>query len=107
MMLRAIALTALMAAFTVSAGDAKIVFVAGRPSHGPGDHEHRAGCLLLKACLDKVPGVTSEVYSNGWPQNPEAAFKGAATIVVYSDGEFGHPFLPNDHLQTIGALMSK
>ena len=53
------------------AADAKkIVFIAGRPSHGPGEHEHRAGCLLLKSCLDKVASVTSVVYSNGWPDNP-------------------------------------
>ena len=25
----------------------KIVFVAGNPSHAPGEHEHRAGCMLL------------------------------------------------------------
>ncbi len=29
-----------------------IVMIAGRPSHGPGDHEHNAGILLLKKCLD-------------------------------------------------------
>jgi type 1 glutamine amidotransferase len=98
---------ALALALTASAGNAKIVFLAGPPSHGPGDHEHRAGCLLLKACLDKVPGVSSEVYSNGWPQNPDAAFAGAATVVIYSDGGGGHPFLQDDRLKTIGALMKK
>jgi type 1 glutamine amidotransferase len=84
----------------------KIVFIAGRPSHGPGDHEHRAGCLLLKSCLDQLAGVTSSVYSNGWPQDPEAAFAGAATIAVYSDGG-GHPLLQDNHLQTIGHLMEQ
>src|SRR5436189_1298678 len=84
--------------------DKKIVFVAGRPSHGPGEHEHRAGCLLLKACLDKVPGVTSIVYSNGWPDNPPEALAGAATIVVYSDGGGGHPLLQDDRLKTIEEL---
>jgi hypothetical protein len=102
-----VALIALAVALTASAGDAKIVFLAGSPSHGPGEHEHRAGCLLLKACLDKVPGVTAEVYSNGWPQNAEAAFAGAATLVVYSDGGEGHPLLRDDHLKTVGALMKK
>ena len=92
---------------TVSAADKKIVFLAGPPSHGPGDHEHRAGCLLFKSCLDKVPGVVSEVYSNGWPQNPEAAFAGAATLVVYSDGGGGHPLLQDDRLKTVGDLMKK
>lgn len=89
------------------AADKKIVFVAGRPSHGPGEHEHRAGCLLLKSCLDKVPGVTSVVYTNGWPDDPATAFDGAAAVVVYADGGGGHPFLQGDRLKTIGALMDK
>jgi type 1 glutamine amidotransferase len=62
---------------------------------------------LLKSCLDAVPGVSSEVYSNGWPQNPGAAFAGAATVVIYSDGGSGHPFLQDDHLKTIAELMKQ
>jgi len=91
----------------VSAADKKVVFIAGAPSHGPGEHEHRAGCLLLKSCLDKVAGVTSVVYSNGWPDNPSAAFSNAATIVVYSDGGGGHPLLQDDRLKKMGELISK
>ena len=102
-----IALITLATALTASAGDKKIVFLAGPPSHGPGDHEHRAGCLLLASCLDKVPGVTSEVCSNGWPQHPEAAFAGAAALVIYSDGGEGHPFLQGDRLKTVGGLMKQ
>ena len=85
----------------------KIVFIAGPPSHGPREHEHRAGCLLLKSCLDHCAGVTSVVYSNGWPQDPDAAFADAATIVVYSDGGGGHPLLQGERLNTIGDLMKK
>ncbi len=92
---------------SASAAEKKIVFIAGPPSHGPREHEHRAGCLLLKSCLDKIPGVTSAVYSNGWPQNPSEAFAGADTIVIYSDGGGGHPFLKADRLQIIGELMKK
>ena len=29
-----------------------ILLLAGQPSHGPGEHEHNAGVLLLKKCLD-------------------------------------------------------
>jgi type 1 glutamine amidotransferase len=99
----------LLAAFAAgaSAADKKIVFLAGSPSHGPGEHEHRAGCLLLKACLDHVAGVSSQVYSNGWPQDPAAAFAGAAAVVVYSDGDGGHPLLQGNRLQTIGNLVTK
>src|SRR5687768_16992045 len=31
----------------------KIIFVAGRPSHPKGEHEHRAGCMLLADQLNK------------------------------------------------------
>ena len=99
-------LFAFSALLNLQAADTKVVFVAGPPSHGPGEHEHRAGCLLLKHCLDSVPGVTSVVYSNGWPQDPNA-FDGAATIVLYMDGGGGHPALQNGRLQTLGALMKK
>lgn len=114
----------------LAVADKKIVFIAGAPSHGPGEHEHRAGCLLLKSCLDqlagvkrrvyhsprgaeifgpsgKTSGITSVVYSNGWPSDAKAAFDGAAAIVIYSDGGGGHPLLKADRLKTIGGLMSK
>jgi type 1 glutamine amidotransferase len=88
------------------AAEKKIVFIAGPPSHGPGQHEHRAGCLLLSSCLAGVKGVTSVVYSNGWPQEA-SAFDGVAAVVIYSDGGGGHPFLKEDRLKTIGVLMEK
>jgi type 1 glutamine amidotransferase len=62
---------------------------------------------LLKACLDQVPGVTAAVHSNGWPQDAESAFDRAATVVIYSDGGPGHPFLRGDRLKTVGSLMKK
>ena len=88
------------------AADKKVVFIAGKPSHRSGEHEHRAGCLLLQSCLANVPGVTSVVYTNGWPTDAKA-FDGAATVVLYSDGAGGHPFIQEDRLKTIGALMDK
>jgi type 1 glutamine amidotransferase len=102
-----ITLASVCCALNLVAADKKIVLIAGPPSHGPGEHEHRAGCLLLKACLDKVPGVTATVYGNGWPTDPEAAFKDAATVLIYSDGGGGHPFLRADRLETLGKLMKK
>lgn len=96
----------LAAAFTGSAADKKIIFIAGKPSHGPLQHEHRAGCLLLQKCLANVPGITSEVYSNGWPDS-DKVFEGAAAVVVYSDGGGGHPLLQGEHLKVMGDLMKK
>jgi type 1 glutamine amidotransferase len=88
------------------AGDKKIVFIAGNPSHGPGEHEHRAGSLLLKGCLDKIPGITSIVYSNGWPKEP-VAFEDLDAVVIYADGGDGHPAIQKDHLERLGQLMRK
>ena len=79
-------------------GDAakKVVFVAGRPSHGYGAHEHNAGCLLLAHYLKKhAPGVKAEVHLNGWPQEGAAAFEDADTVVVYCDGGGGHLLMPH------------
>jgi type 1 glutamine amidotransferase len=89
-----------------SAAEKKIVLIAGPISHGPGEHEHRAGCLLLKSCLDNVAGVTSVVYSNGWPKDA-TALDGADSIVLYMDGGGNHPALQGDHLHKLGALMNK
>lgn len=72
----------------------KIVFVAGKKSHGWGSHEHNAGCLLLAKCLQqasvqqRVP-VLSTVYQNGWPADP-TAFDNADTIVAFCDGGGRH-----------------
>ena len=91
---------------TASTADKKVVIIAGSPSHGPGEHEFRAGCLLLKKCLDKIPGVTSEVYSNGWPKDA-SAFEGADAVFIYSDGGGGHPAIKPERLQLLDGLMKK
>lgn len=69
----------------------KIVFVAGKPSHKPGEHEHRAGSMLLAEELNKsgLP-IEAVVTSYGWPQD-KSVFDGAAAVVIYSDGGGGHP----------------
>lgn len=98
--------TLLLAAFTSFAADKKIVLIAGRPSHPPGMHEFRAGCLLLQQCLAGVKGVSVTVYSNGWP-NVENAFEGANAVVIYADGGGGHPAIQKDHKEILGALAKK
>ncbi|RYD19330.1 MAG: hypothetical protein EOP88_19395 [Verrucomicrobiaceae bacterium] len=80
----------------------KIVFVAGNPSHGPGEHEHRAGCMLLAEQLNKsgLP-VDAVVTTNGWPKD-ESIFDGASAIVMYADGGGGHPAMK--HLDKLKQL---
>src|SRR5437016_14043557 len=49
----------------------KIVLVAGRQSHGPGDHEFFAGCSVLMKLLKQTPGIFPVMARDGWPQNPK------------------------------------
>lgn len=74
----------------------KVVFLAGRPSHAPGDHEHHAGCLLLGHYLKQnMPGYDVEVHREGWPTEGMSAFEGVDTVVVYCDGGEGHLLIPH------------
>ncbi len=82
----------------------KAVLVAGRPSHGPGDHEHNAGILLLKKCLASVPNLLVVDYHNGYPKDA-TAFDNADTILFYSDGGGGHPAIQEDHLAKLHKVM--
>lgn len=83
----------------------KIVFIAGACSHGPEQHEGRAGCMLLADELKKgMPGIFETiVYQGNWPE--PAAFDNAAAVVMYLDGGIYHLALP--HLEEINALAEK
>ena len=84
----------------------KVVFVAGRPSHGYGAHEHNAGCLLLAHYLQQnMPNFETDVYHNGWPAEGVKAFDGADTVVVYCDGGDGHLLMP--HLDEFDEVMKR
>jgi len=83
----------------------KVVFIAGKASHGYAAHAHNAGCLLLAKLLNEnVPNVHAVVYRSGWPQDP-TALDNADAIVVFSDGGGGHPMLP--HLEEVDKLMKR
>jgi hypothetical protein len=101
----AIALT-IAGLLTTVAADKKLVIIAGKPSHGPGEHEFNAGCQLLARCLAGVPGLKVAAYDNGWPGDP-SAFDGADAVFLYSDGGGGHPFLQGEHTRRISDLMAK
>jgi hypothetical protein len=84
----------------------KLLLLAGKQSHGPGDHEFRAGSLLLKKCLEKMPGLEVVVVPNGWPQDV-SVFDSAAAIVCYADGGGGHPFIQGERSKLIGDFAKK
>src|SRR6478609_5940786 len=70
----------------------KVVFLAGKPSHAYGGHEHNAGCqLLCKELQASLPSVFTQcdVHLNGWP-DATYSFDGADCIVMYCDGGPGH-----------------
>ena len=95
-----------LCALTLAAADKRIVLIAGRQSHGPGDHEFRAGSLLLKSCLDRVPGIKAEVYTNGWPASSDL-LDGAAAVLIYADGGGGHPAIQPGRIKVLDALAAK
>ena len=94
---RNIKLKKLTASGAAQSSDAKkkVVFVAGRASHGYGSHEHYAGSVLLaKALQEGMPGYKADVVQNGWPAD-ESVFDGADCIVMCADGGGGHPVIPH------------
>ena len=104
-----------LSVLSAAAADKRIILIAGRPSHPPGMHEFRAGSLLLQKCLAATPGVTVQVYSNGWPTKVEgtntvddnSVFDGVAAVLIYADGGGGHPAVQRDHLKILDGLAAK
>lgn len=91
-----------------SADKKSIVMIAGKPSHGPGQHEHNAGIQLLKKCLEQgaADQVDVKFHLNGeWPSQEELSK--ADTVVIYSDGGGGHPALQGDHLAQLDKEMKR
>jgi type 1 glutamine amidotransferase len=99
-------LTALGLAEAQAAEKAKVVLIAGKPSHGPGDHEFNAGCMLLQKCLNEQPNIDAALVKGGWPED-EHVFDGARALIFFMDGGGGHPIIQGDRLETIQKLMDQ
>ncbi len=84
----------------------KIVLVAGRRGHGPGEHEFFAGCAVLMKLLKQTPGVAVVMARDGWPKDPKT-FEGAKSVVFFMDGGGGHPIIQKDHRETVARLMDQ
>lgn len=94
------------AVFAFAASPAKIVLIAGNQSHGPGDHEYKAGCMLLAGFLRQNHVSDPVVVTGGWPDD-ESVFEGARAVVLYMDGGAAHPILIGNRLGTMAKLMQK
>ncbi len=89
-----------------SGGMAKVLFVAGKKSHGFNNHEHNAGSrLLAKALRESGLGIDAGVFYDeenpGWPSD-DSWLVDVDAVVIYCDG--GKRHLANDHLDTIDAI---
>ncbi len=85
-------------------GNKKVVFIAGRRSHGNGSHEHRAGCMLLAKRIAALPGFEAVVVTEGWPKDT-SVFDGATSVIVFCTGGGGH--LLNRHLDEFDKVMKR
>ena len=88
----------------------KIVLIAGKKSHGPGEHEYVKSVKLLKLLLDHSPnlkGITTETYFNGWPDDP-SVLDAADTIILISDGMEWLPYtFSEDRVQRLQKEMDR
>ncbi len=83
------------------------IMIAGKPSHGPGQHEHNAGIRLFAKCLAQgAPQLVTKVHLNGeWPDATELAQ--ADTVVIYADGGGNHPALADERLAQLDKEMKR
>lgn len=97
------------------AADRKLVMIAGPASHPPGQHEFKAGSMLLQKRLQGFPGLQVVLVTNGWPTkdvdgkkvDDNSVFEGADAVFIYSDGGANHIALRNDRLEVLRGLVAK
>ena len=112
---RSLFLVLLLLGLVARGADRRLVLIAGRPSHPPGMHEFRAGCLLFQKCLAGVPGLQVQVYSNGWPTrvvdgktvDDNAPVEQADAVLIYADGGGGHPAIKPERLKLIDSVAAR
>ena len=88
----------------------RIDMIAGKKSHGPGEHEYKKALQLLAKQLEKEREfIDVRVHFDGWPTDDEPLLT-SDTIVLYSDGadknERDHPLLLG-RMKYMGEVMSK
>jgi len=110
-----VALALIAGSHVMEGASKRIVLIAGRPSHAPGEHEFRAGSMLLQKALSGVSGVTVDVVTMGWPTktvdgqvvDDNAVLDNADAVLIYADGGGGHPAIQRDHMKVLDALAAK
>ena len=89
-----------------AAEKSSVVFISGKPSHGPMSHEHRAGNIILADALNSADlGINAVVLpEDGYPAD-SSVLNDADTIVIFCTGHGGHVLNPK--LAEFDALMKK
>ena len=103
-----------VASYPVRSADKRIVLIAGKPSHPPGMHEFRAGCLLLQKALSSVPGITVQVYdwrlavegSGRRARRRQASLDNADAVLIFPTAK-GNPAFQGERAKVIDALAAK
>src|SRR4051812_31230381 len=71
-------------------GKRQVLFLAGKPSHGYGAHDHLAGCMLLaKSLKESGLPIETRVHHYDWPSDKKL-FDHVDCVVMYGDGGPGH-----------------
>lgn len=100
------AMAAISFATVTPAAERHLVLIAGNPSHGPSEHEHEAGMRLFASALAGVEGLRVTVVTGGWPADG-SVIETADAVVIYSDGQGGHPAVQGDRLRILDARVKK
>lgn len=87
----------------------KVMFLYGSPSHRSGEHEFRAGALLLADQLNRQDAVPIQAHTHaGWPED-ERILDDMDAVIIYADGTsvIRHGFEKMDALvkQGTGVMM--
>ena len=91
----------------------KFAFIAGKKSHGPGEHEYEKGLRLLQREVEDRSGliaVDTDLHLAGWPVDV-ADLDDADTIVLFCDGSDhnreDHPLLKYERWRELERQMKR
>lgn len=89
---------------TASPAPAKVLMIAGPPSHGYGAHEHYAGLKVLEQSLREANDAIEVEVVRGWPED-SSEIESASAVVIYCDGGKRHTAMP--HRDAIRKLLER
>lgn len=87
-----------------SQSPAKVLMIAGPPSHGYGAHEHYAGLKVLEQSLMESTNDIEVEVVRGWPED-SSKIESANAIVIYCDGGKRHTAMK--HRDAIRKLLER